>query len=79
MTTETETPRLTSVVFRLTRQKLAALKQLSRDTRVRQSEYLREAIEDVLQKYEAAGGYFADSGEIPPAADYGVTPEPARA
>ena len=45
-------PRLTSVVFRLTRHKLLALKALSRNTRVRQSEYLREAIEDVLQKYE---------------------------
>jgi predicted DNA-binding protein len=49
-------PRLTSVVFRLTRQKLFELKQLSRVTRVRQSEYLREAIEDVLSKHEKSSG-----------------------
>ena len=45
-------PRLTSVVFRLTREKLDALKDLSRATRIRQSEYLREAISDLLEKYE---------------------------
>ena len=44
--------RLTSVVFRLNREKLDALKDLSRETRVRQSEYLREAISDLLTKYE---------------------------
>lgn len=47
-----ETPRLTSVVFRLNREKLDALKDLSRATRIRQSEYLREAISDLLGKYE---------------------------
>ncbi len=52
-------PRLTSVVFRLTRQKLVALKELSRATRVRQSEYLREAINDVLRKYEGPGDSLA--------------------
>jgi predicted DNA-binding protein len=46
------TPRLTSVVFRLSREKLEALKELSRSTRIRQSEYLREAIADLLTKYE---------------------------
>lgn len=46
-------PRLTSVVFRLNREKLDALKELSRTTRIRQSEYLREAISDLLAKYEA--------------------------
>lgn len=46
-------PRLTSVVFRLNREKLDALKELSRSTRIRQSEYLREAISDLLAKYEA--------------------------
>ncbi len=46
------TPRLTSVVFRLSREKLEALKDLSRATRIRQSEYLREAISDLLAKYE---------------------------
>jgi predicted DNA-binding protein len=45
-------PRLTSVVFRLSREKLDALKDLSRSTRIRQSEYLREAISDLLLKYE---------------------------
>lgn len=45
-------PRLTSVVFRLHREKLDALKELSKSTRIRQSEYLREAISDLLTKYE---------------------------
>ena len=47
-----ETPRLTSIVFRLNRDRLDALKDLSRETRIRQSEYLREAIGDLLEKYE---------------------------
>lgn len=47
-----EQNRLTSVVFRLSREKLDALKDLSRATRIRQSEYLREAISDLLEKYE---------------------------
>jgi predicted DNA-binding protein len=46
------TPRLTSVVFRLSKDKLDTLKDLSRATRIRQSEYLREAISDLLEKYE---------------------------
>jgi predicted DNA-binding protein len=45
-------PRLQSIVFRLTRDKLEALKDLSRSTRIRQSEYLREAITDLLGKYD---------------------------
>lgn len=44
--------RLTSLVFRLQRSRLDALKDLSRSTRIRQSEYLREAISDLLDKYE---------------------------
>ncbi len=44
--------RLTSVVFRLNRDRLDLLKDLSRETRIRQSEYLREAISDLLGKYE---------------------------
>lgn len=44
--------RLTSVVFRLNRDRLDMLKDLSRETRIRQSEYLREAISDLLEKYE---------------------------
>jgi hypothetical protein len=43
--------RLTSVVFRLTKERLEALKALSRTSRIRQSEYLREAIGDLLTKY----------------------------
>jgi predicted DNA-binding protein len=45
--------RLASVVFRLNRYKLERLKELSRHTRIRQSEYLREAIRDLLCKYES--------------------------
>jgi len=44
--------RLTSVVFRLNRDRLEALKELSKETRIRQSEYLREAIGDLLEKYD---------------------------
>lgn len=47
-----DTPRLTSIVFRLQRDRLDSLKELSRETRIRQSEYLREAINDLLGKYE---------------------------
>jgi len=43
---------LTSVVFRLQRERLESLKELSKQTRIRQSEYLREAISDLLEKYE---------------------------
>ena len=44
--------RLTSVVFRLNRDRLDILKDLSKETRIRQSEYLREAISDLIEKYE---------------------------
>jgi hypothetical protein len=44
--------RLLSLVFRLERSKLEALRRLSSATRIRQSEYLREAISDLLVKYE---------------------------
>lgn len=47
-----ENTRLTSVVFRLNRDRLEGLKDLSKETRIRQSEYLREAISDLLEKYE---------------------------
>ncbi|MEN9798109.1 MAG: hypothetical protein RL653_1805 [Pseudomonadota bacterium] len=43
---------LTSVVFRLQKDRLESLKELSKQTRIRQSEYLREAISDLLEKYE---------------------------
>ncbi|MDQ3263717.1 MAG: ribbon-helix-helix domain-containing protein [Myxococcota bacterium] len=44
--------RLTSIVFRLNRDRLDSLKELSRTSRIRQSEYLREAITDLLEKYD---------------------------
>lgn len=44
--------RLTSLVFRVSRDRLDSLKELSRTTRIRQSEYLREAITDLLEKYD---------------------------
>lgn len=44
--------RLTSIVFRLQKDRLDALKELSKETRIRQSEYLREAIGDLLEKYD---------------------------
>lgn len=47
---------LVSLVFRIPRPALVAIKGLSRRTRVRQSEYLREAIEDLLSKYRPSGG-----------------------
>ncbi len=47
-----ENARLTSVVFRLNRDRLDMLKELSKETRIRQSEYLREAIGDLLEKYQ---------------------------
>ena len=43
---------LTSIVFRLNKDRLDTLKELSRSTRIRQSEYLREAISDLLGKYD---------------------------
>ncbi|HZA13914.1 MAG TPA: ribbon-helix-helix domain-containing protein [Myxococcaceae bacterium] len=46
--------RPTSLVFRLRRSRLDALKELSRETRILQSKYLREAISDLLDKYQPA-------------------------
>ena len=43
---------LVGLVFRLPRSQLERVKELSRRTRIRQSEYLREAIADLLMKYE---------------------------
>lgn len=42
---------LRSVVMRLPREANAALDALAKDTRVRKSEYLREAIADLLSKH----------------------------
>lgn len=44
--------KLESLVFRIPRKALEQLKELSKRTRVRRSEYLREGIEDLLAKYE---------------------------
>lgn len=43
--------RLTSMLIRLPPQLADALRDLSRQTKVRQSEYLREAVRDLLAKY----------------------------
>jgi hypothetical protein len=43
--------RLTSLVFRLPKRHVEALKELAKVTRVRQSVWLREAIADLLLKY----------------------------
>jgi predicted DNA-binding protein len=42
---------LVSVVFRLPREKSEAVNDLTKATRVPRSEYLREAIADVLKKH----------------------------
>jgi hypothetical protein len=51
--TPRRSPTLVSVVFRLPRTSSDALNHLAQDTRVRKSEYLREAISDVLAKHSA--------------------------
>ena len=43
--------RLTSMLIRLPPHLADALRDLSRQTHVRQSEYLREAVRDLLEKY----------------------------
>jgi len=43
---------LVSIVFRIPRSRVRMLKDMARRTRIRQSEYLREAIADLLAKYE---------------------------
>jgi|GEM_PF-1491769 len=55
--------RLLSVVFRLNETKLHSLKQLAQKTRIRQSEYLREAIADLLSKYHGSLGAHACRGQ----------------
>ena len=44
---------LLSVVPRMPRWQMNAIRQLAKETRVHQSHYLREAIEDVLRKHGA--------------------------
>lgn len=44
---------LLSIVPRMPRWQMDAIKQLAKETRVHQSHYLREAIEDVLRKHGA--------------------------
>lgn len=43
--------KLVSVVFRLPRAKSDAVDALAKETRIRRSEFLREAIADVLRKH----------------------------
>lgn len=45
--------RLTSMLIRLPPSLADRLRDLSRRTRIRQSEYLREAVRDLLEKYDA--------------------------
>lgn len=45
---------LVSLVFRAGAERLEQLKALAKRTRIRQSEFLREAIDDLLRKYEPA-------------------------
>lgn len=44
-------PVLKSLVFRLKREKVDAVKEIARSSGLSQSELLRMAIEDVLEKY----------------------------
>jgi len=46
-----DSQRLTSMLIRLPPQLADALRDLSKQTRVRQSDYLREAVRDLLAKY----------------------------
>lgn len=43
---------LTSVIFQLPRWKLEAIREMAKATRVRQSEYFREAVADLLAKHD---------------------------
>lgn len=49
---ERVTDRLVSIVFRLDTQMMGHLVEMAKRTRVRQSEYLREAIVDLLRRYD---------------------------
>lgn len=51
MSLDPSAQRLTSMLIRLPPQLADALRDLSRQTRVRQSDYLREAVRDLLAKY----------------------------
>ncbi|WP_373045146.1 ribbon-helix-helix domain-containing protein [Vulgatibacter sp.] len=51
-----DSQRLTSMLIRLPPPLADALRDLSRQTRVRQSEYLREAVRDLLAKYGQEDG-----------------------
>ena len=49
--TSSETTRLEPMLVRLPRSLASELRNLARRTRVRQSDYLREAVADLLAKY----------------------------
>jgi Arc/MetJ-type ribon-helix-helix transcriptional regulator len=59
--------RLEPMLVRLPRTFAAELRNLARKTRVRQSDYLREAVADLLAKY----GALPSEGEVPQAASDG--------
>jgi Arc/MetJ-type ribon-helix-helix transcriptional regulator len=47
-----ERTRLVDLVFRIPRAHREALRELTKRTRIRNSEFLREALADLLAKYE---------------------------
>lgn len=51
MSRDSMQPTLVSLVFRIDKEKLDAVKALAKDTRITQSNYLREAVADVLMKH----------------------------
>lgn len=51
-TTEAEKTDVVSTHVLVEQEKVDALRELSRRTRIAQSEYLREAVDDLLTKYE---------------------------
>lgn len=51
-TTEVEKTDVVSTHVLVEQEKVDALRELSRRTRIAQSEYLREAVDDLLNKYE---------------------------
>ena len=56
-------PRLEPMLVRLPPELAARLRQLARATRIRQSDYLREAVSDLLAKYDHVS--VGDGGGVP--------------
>jgi hypothetical protein len=53
---EARRPELESIVFRLEKRRLEAVRNLSRETRVSSSNLMREAITDVIEKHDPSAG-----------------------